>query len=99
MGSVLRLRYNTLVLSSPMLSKYYINHANLSTYCFVAPGETTTEPYLNRQYLKIHIRGLNRMNLVYVVFLLDSSSNHLPFYWQWLYKMWYGVDKGWMPTT
>ena len=50
--------------------------------------DITTEPYLNRQYLKIHIRGLNRMNLVYVVFLLDSSSNHLPFYWQWLYKMW-----------
>ena len=60
--------------------------------------DITTDPYLNRQYLKKHIRGLNRMNLVYVVFLLDSSSNHLPFYWQWLYKMWYGVDKGWMPT-
>ena len=34
--------------------------------------DITTEPYFNRQYLKKHIRGLNRMNVVYVVILLTG---------------------------
>ena len=29
------------------------------------------------------------------VFLLRNSSNYLPFYWQWGYKMWYKEE---MPT-